>query len=159
MRKWPALIGMALIALWAIPALAEHCVDIELGAEVVESDPHDVLSVYFYAENCGTEPGLATFTATLEMYGVPVGTRQFRRYMRVGKAFVKELNLPIPPVVPAGTYTLCLTAELGTASDTACATVTIDDGGSILGFSNEDSASAPTGYDFTSWGTIKGQFK
>jgi hypothetical protein len=154
MRKGASIIAVLFVlALLSGSALAADCVDVDLGAQIVGGT---TLSVYFYALNCGTEPGLVTFSISFEKDSTPLGQGQLAVYMPADKPFVKDCDLPIPPVVPAGTYTLCITATMGQASDTACATVTIDAAGNVIGFEN---LKGPSPTEKASWGEIKSVYE
>jgi len=121
MKKLLLTFAILALAVWAMPATAQDCIDVKLGARVVAGDPYDILSLYFMTVNCGSEPGMVNFTVTLEKDFVEIGTAEFACYMPAGEPFEQEVELPIPEYVPAGTYTLCVTATLGEATDTACA--------------------------------------
>jgi len=143
------------LVLWAVPAMAEDCVDVELGAQLVTGDPYDILSLYFMAVNCGSEPGMVNFTVTLEKDFMEIGTAEFVCYMPAGEPFEQELELPIPDYVPAGTYTLCVTATLGEATDTSCASITLDEENNVTSFTLYD----PVGNEDSSWGEIKEMYR
>lgn len=151
MKRVLISLSMLLILSASIPAHAQDCVDVELGAEVITGDPYDILSLYFSAENCGTEPGMVTFTSTLTIDLVEVGTVTFQLYMPAGEPFIQELGLPILDILPPGVYMLCITAELGTATDTACASITLGEANEVMSFS----PLSPTGNEDSSWGAIK----
>jgi hypothetical protein len=157
MIKWLTLMGVLLVALWVAPAVAEDCVDIKLGAGIVPGDPNDILSVGFYAENCGSEPGMATVKVFVGVDGETVGSAKFTVRVPAGIPVQQKLSLPVPQGTPPGTYTLCLAVELGSATDSACATVTIDDKGQVLGFYPHEST--PWGVSTWSWGGIKAGYK
>jgi len=135
--------------------MAKDCIDVEPGAQVITSDPYDILSLYFMVVNCGTEPGMVNFIVTLEKDFVEIGTAEFECYMPAGKLFEQELELPIPPDAPAGTYTLCVTATLGEATDSSCASITIDDMKNVVGFTTLD----PVATDDSSRGAIKALYR
>ena len=156
MRRLLVLITVLTLAMWTIPAMAADCVDVDLGANVISSDPYDILSLYFMVVNCGTEPGLVSFDVTLTKDFVEVGTAEFACNMPAGEPFEQEIQLPIPTSVPAGTYTLCVTATLGDASDTACASITLDEMNNVTSFSD---VTGPVATDPSSWGAIKGMYK
>ncbi|MDZ7860936.1 MAG: hypothetical protein U5O15_09795 [Candidatus Krumholzibacteriota bacterium] len=152
MKKLLVLFSVLVIALYAMPANADDCVDVELGAEVVESETIDILQLYFSLENCGTEPGMVELTVELTYDSEEVGTGTFEVYMPAGEIVVKELELPIPEAVPPGEYALCVTAEMGFASDVACATVYLNDDNMVTSF---NTVSSPVGTEEATWGKVK----
>jgi len=156
MRKLLVLITVLTLAMWTIPAMAADCVDVDLGANVISSDPYDILSLYFMAVNCGTDPGMVTFDVALSKDCVEIGSVEFKCNMPAGEPFEQEIQLPITSSVPAETYTLCVTATLGSASDNACASITLDSMNNVTSFSD---VTAPVANDESSWGAIKGIYK
>ncbi|MFO7915018.1 MAG: hypothetical protein R6U43_04945 [Candidatus Krumholzibacteriales bacterium] len=156
MRKLIILFSVLAIALYAAPASAEDCIDVELGAEVVETDPIDILQIYFSLENCGTEPGTVGLTVELTKDAEEIGTGMFEIYMPAGEIFTQELELPLPDVVPPGEYTLCITAELGTATDVACATIDLNEDNMVTSFNTLQS---PTDTDTSTWGALKSIYR
>ena len=155
MRKLLVTVAILAVALWAVPAMAEDCVDVELGAQVISGDPYDILSLYFMAVNCGSEPGMVDFTVTLEKDFVEIGSAEFTCYMPAGEPFEQEIELPIPGDVPPGTYTLCVTATLGEATDSSCASITLDEANNVTSFTLYD----PVGTEDSSWGAIKEMYR
>jgi hypothetical protein len=75
--------------------------------------------------------------------------------MPAGELFSHVLELPIPDIVPPGVYALCVTAELGDAVDTSCASITLDEANMVTSFT----PLVPTGTEDTSWGDVKAKFK
>lgn len=146
------LMFLLLLVLFSCPMSAADCIDVDLGAQLIPGSPLSALGVYFYLINCGTEPGMMDFTITLTRDSTPLGEAQSSAYPPAGEPFSKKCELPIPPGTPAGTYTLCITATLGQASDTACATVTIDAMGNIIGF---EKGKGPSPNEERTWGQIK----
>ncbi|MFH1314191.1 MAG: hypothetical protein ABIJ00_13330 [Candidatus Eisenbacteria bacterium] len=157
MTKWLTLATALVVILVGIPAAAEDCVNISLGAEIVPGVRGDVLSLYFQGGNCGAEPGLAQFTATAAKCGTVVGSAKFSVNVPAGVPIRRSIGLPLPPGTPPGCYTLCLEVELGTAYDASCATVTVGSGCELLGFYPDDSTSG--GVSTWSWGEIKAGYK
>jgi hypothetical protein len=156
MKKLMILMSILAIAFYAAPASAEDCVDVELGAEVVESETIDILQLYFSLENCGTEPGTVDLTVELTHNGEEVGTGTFPVYMPAGEIIIQELELPLPDMVPPGEYTLCVTAELGTATDTACATVFLNEDNLVTSF---DTVNSPVDTEESTWGQLKAIYR
>ena len=157
MTKWLTLTGVLIAILCVGPAVAEDCVDIMIGAEIAPGASGDVLSLYFQGGNCGSESGVAMLTATVADDGVTVGSAKRSVRIPAGVPIKRNLSLPLPPWTPAGCYTLCLEAQLGTAYDVSCATVTIGPGCELLGFYPHEST--PGGVSTWSWGEIKAGYK
>ena len=157
MVKLLTLAVVIAVFLCAIPAVAEDCVSIALGAEIVPGAAGDVLSLYFEGGNCGPEPGVAMLTATAAEGSEVVG--MLKRSVRIpaGVPIKRSIGIPLPPWTPPGCYTLCLEAQLGTAYDVSCATVTIGPGCELLGFYPHEST--PGGVSTWSWGEIKAGYK
>ncbi len=151
MKRALILFSILMFAFISTSANADDCVDVELEAEVVSSEPYQILDIYFSLENCGTEPGVVTLTATLEYNGEEAGSAATELYMPAGEMLIKELELPLPEIVPPGEYTLCVTAELGNAVDTSCATITLDEDNNVTSFMLQ----SPTKTEEHSWGKIK----
>jgi hypothetical protein len=157
MMKWLILTCMLILVLCGARAVAEDCIDIRLAAGIVPGEPNHILRLGFYALNCGTEPGIATCRVYVGVDSKSLGSAMFKVRMPAAEPLERRLGLPIPPGTPPGMYTLCLTADLGTASDTTCATVTIDGEGQVLGFRPHDSTAG--GVSTWSWGEIKAGYK
>ena len=157
MVKWLTLVSVLVVILFGVPALAEDCVDIRLGAELVPGTAGDVLELYFEGGNCGSEPGLAHFTATAAECGTIVGTLRFSVRVPAGVPIRRSIHIPLPKGTPPGCYTLCLEVELGTAYDVSCATVTIGSGCELLGFYPHDDSQG--GVSSRSWGEIKAEYE
>jgi hypothetical protein len=157
MTRWLTLLVVLVVVLWGATAGAEGCIDIELGAEVIPGDPRDVLSLYFYAENCSGKPGVVTAKATASVGTRVIGSAKFSVRMPAGGPIKQSLDLPVPPGTPPGVYTLCLAVEFGSAMDSACARVIIGDERRVLGFYPHEST--PGGISTWSWGEVKAGYK
>jgi hypothetical protein len=157
MTKGLILTGVLVAILCAVPAAAEDCVGIKLGAEIVPGTHGEVLSLYFQGGNCGSEPGLAMFTATAAQDGVVAGSAKFSVRVPAGVPIKRGVDIPLPPGTPPGCYTLCLEVQLGTAYDVTCATVTVGRECELLGFYPHEST--PGGVSTWSWGEVKAEYK
>jgi hypothetical protein len=157
MMKWLTLLVVLVVVLWGATAGAEDCIDIRLDAKITPGEPRDLLSLYFHAENCGEKVGVATVKVTAMVDVRVVESPKFRVRMPAGVIISRSLDLPLPAGTPPGTYTLCITAELGNAHDSTCATVTIDDEGRVLGFHPHESTTG--GVSTLSWGEVKAGYK
>lgn len=154
MKKLLGFVSVLALLLWSAAAFASDCIDLELWAEVVQNDPVDILDLHFSIENCGTEPGMANLTVTVTN-GVDVYTAPVRIWLPAGEPFVADLNLPIPAMIPAGTYGLCVSATLGMAVDRVCANIVIDNVGNVIGFT----INTPLPVEETTWGAIKATYR
>ena len=68
---------------------------------------------------------------------------------------VSVLALPIPAMIPAGTYGLCVDATLGMAVDRVHANIVIDGVGNVVGFTINN----PLPVEETTWGAIKATYQ
>ena len=152
MKKVLISLSVLLAALVSMPALADDCVDIELGTELITGDPYDILALYFSVENCGTEAREVIFTISLTVDLEDVWAVTFPFTMAAGEPFVAEyLELTVCEVAPPGEYTFCVSAEIGTAYDSACATIVIGENSEVISFI----PFSPTATEESSWGSIK----
>lgn len=137
-------------------AMAQDCIDVGLDASVIPGSPYNFLQLAWSVENCGTVPGRASFTFTLNRGLDLLGSVQFKAYLCAGVTYSGTLKLPVLCCIPAGTYTLCMAAELGTARDLACASIAIDEANNITAFSP---IPAPIAVEPTTWGSIKAMYR
>ena len=151
-----AAILASLIAFCYAPASAVDCIDVELGAELVAGNPLDGLSLFFSLQNCGSERDLARVAFSLEQDGSLLGSVETMRSLLPDREFRVELMLPVPAVVPPGSYRLCVTASIGDASDNSCATIVIGSNGQVIQFI-ADGALTPV--EETTWGGIKSLYE
>jgi hypothetical protein len=143
------------LMLGSMPAAAESCIDVDLGASVITHDPYDMLGLYFYAKNCGSCSGVARFVISLEKDLSVLGSVGLLALMPAGVAFTHTFALPVPQCVPAGMYTLCIDATIGTASDRACVSVTLDAANNVI----RVEPIAPVGTEAASWSGIKAIYR
>jgi len=127
MKKYLALLIGVLLSVTPIMAFAEDCVELDLElTPAVGPDTCGVRWVEFSVEvtNCGTERGMVDFSVKLDVQP-PFGVAAFKTHRPVGagQTVLFSHKFPVPRVVPAGTYEACLTATIGTASATDCASV------------------------------------
>jgi len=143
------------LMLWSMPAAAESCIDVDLGASVIAHDPYDMLGLHFYAKNCGSCSAVATFKITLEKDLAVIGSMRLLALMPAGVEFTHTFPVPVPQCVPAGTYTLCIDAVIGTASDRACVSVTLDAANNVISVV----PLVPVATEASSWSTIKAIYR
>ncbi|MFH1313692.1 MAG: hypothetical protein ABIJ00_10780 [Candidatus Eisenbacteria bacterium] len=139
MKTLFTLVSLALLASWVAPANAHVYMALELEAEIIHATAQDFFRIYFHYEDYRTEPGVTTFTATLKFDGNVVRTLTLDIFVPSDFKVDRELTFPMPGnlPVPAGTYELCLLAEREPARETACAEVTLDGMGKVVGFSKK----------------------
>jgi hypothetical protein len=118
------------LALLSLPAIADDCVEVD-----IETDAELEVGVmyYFYAEltNCG-DAGMVGISLSLEFgeyYFEFPGDIQF--YMGAGETISRSVPFIIPPVIPSGNVTLCVTASKGDATSTDCLYMTINNPGDM----------------------------
>ncbi len=125
-----------------LAAGADDCVevDIELTPVTIEDADVEFAELSLELTNCGPEAVLAALSFELDLGDLPFDVPPFTFYVPVdaGQTVAHSWQLPIPPVVPNGTYGLCVTATIGEASDSDCAEIEVSD---------ESSTSASTGDD------------
>jgi hypothetical protein len=140
--------------LLSMPAVAENRIDVDLGAGVISHDPYDMLGLHFLAKNCGSCSAVARFVITLEKDLTLIGSLRLLALMPPGVSFTHTFALPIPQCVPAGMYTLCIDASIGSASDRACVSVTLDAENNVI----RVEPLAPAAVEAGSWSTIKAMY-
>ncbi len=106
-------------------------VDVEITSPV---QAYDEYTYSFEVINCGTEAAEVELAVDIVMAlpsgDVPVAIIKFP--LGAGESIAKSFEAVLPPVVPAGSYEVCVTATIGEATDTDCATLEVveDSGGS-----------------------------
>jgi hypothetical protein len=158
MKKYVALLIGVLLSVTPIMAFAEDCVEVDIElTPIAGPDTCGVRWVEFSLEltNCGTDPALVDLAFQLDFLpsaGVP--PFKFRHPVGAGQTVAFSRKWPVPPVVPAGTYGVCVTATAGTASDSDCASITLGDpptgpSGLILGQNFPNPFNLETGISFS----------
>jgi hypothetical protein len=131
MKKYLVLLIGVLLSVTPIMAFAEDCVEVDVElTPTVGPDTCGVRWVEFSVEvtNCGAERAMVDFSAVLEVHP-PFGVAPFKTHRPVGAGETVLFchKFPVPHAVPAGTYEACLTATIGTASATDCASVILEE--------------------------------
>ncbi|MBD3332360.1 T9SS type A sorting domain-containing protein [candidate division GN15 bacterium] len=109
-----------------VAATADECVEIDLELpDTVVAEPGSMAEGYFELVNCGDEAELITLGLTLELMDTSVTFTGPKAMLGAGESVSRDLNLPIPPVVPAGTYVICVSASAGDAFASTCQTVVV----------------------------------
>ncbi len=152
-----ALTCTVLLLSAAAGAWAADCVEVELRAEKRTDTPVDALNLFYSMSNCGEQGGLADIVVTLEKDDASVGSVSVKRFLQPEHSFSNEWELPIPPVVPPGSYRLCLEVTLGEASDSACGSIEIDEAGNVLSFAADESVESAV--ESRPWTAIKRSYR
>ena len=126
-------IGTTWLLLAAAPtAFSADCVevDIELTPEVVVG-PGNFGEGFFELTNCGDEADTVQLSFTIDLgLGQPFEIHAIPIPIGAGETISREFRFPAPPVAAGVTVTFCVTATLGTAEASDCASVTFLDDGS-----------------------------
>ncbi len=105
-------------------------VDIEITSPV---QPLDEIAFSFEVTNCGTEAGTVVLdlelTSSLINENVPVITVEFP--LGAGETATRSFTAVLPPIVPAGSHEICVTATIGNATATDCTTLVVEEGGTL----------------------------
>ncbi|NOY88594.1 MAG: T9SS type A sorting domain-containing protein [FCB group bacterium] len=107
-------------------ASADNCVDVDLELpDTVVAGPASFADGYFELTNCGDEAdttwlevGLNLFDTTINIGNIPV-------MLGAGETISRNFHFPVPPIVPAGEYGICIYATSGDAMASACQTVVV----------------------------------
>jgi hypothetical protein len=104
------------------------CVETEFElSDTVTTTPGDFFAEgYFELTNCGDEA--ATVWLELSIENLDVGPFSAPVELGAGETITRELYFPVPPAVPEGDYTICVTATSGEAMSTSCETIHIISG-------------------------------
>ncbi|MBD3217574.1 MAG: T9SS type A sorting domain-containing protein [candidate division Zixibacteria bacterium] len=101
----------------------DDCVETEFElSDTVTTTPGDFFAEgYFELTNCGDEA--ATVWLELSIENLDVGPINVPVELGAGETVTRELYFPVPPAVPEGDYTICITATAGEAMSTSCETI------------------------------------
>jgi hypothetical protein len=113
-----------MISLLSVPAFAEDCLEI---AFEVEPELQVGVVYFFYGEitNCGDEAGEVFFDVTIETGEMSYEMPQFSIYMAAGQTIARSFAFVVPPIIPEGDVTICVTATLGEATASECIYLTV----------------------------------
>lgn len=123
------LLGFAVISS-AVPAFADNCVevDIEMTPEVVAGEMGEG---YFELVNCGDEASTVMLAISMElMGGVVVDLPEVPVMLGAGEMISTSFVYPAPPGLTGSSFSLCVTATLGGAVASDCASSLIVEGSS-----------------------------
>lgn len=139
MSKLFTIVAALFILAVVNPVKAAECVDvdIELTSEaLVDSAQNAAEIIHGSIEliNCGDESDLIQLTVTVDLgFGPAVTLGAFFFPLGAGETATREFRLAAPPVPEEVTLEICITATSGSASSTACASVTFGGGPSGTG--------------------------
>ncbi len=104
-----------------------ECVEVDLELpDTVQAGPGSFLEGSFELINCGDEAALVTLEATFEFFDSSVTVGGIPVDLGAGETIAREFRFPVPPALPAGEYTVCVTATSGEAVATSCQTVIVE---------------------------------
>lgn len=148
MRRAPLFLTLTLLVLSALVAQASDgpqlrfapgadqsvllstqagCVEVDL--EILPGPDPNGLTQTLSSEltNCGDEAALLDVDVTLDLNGTVLGPFSHHVYLAAGGSLVRNITFYVPPVVPAGSYSLCVKATIGESSDEDCVTVDVEE--------------------------------
>ncbi len=104
------------------------CLEMEFElSDTVTTTPGDFFAEgYFELTNCGDEATTAWIELSIE--NLDVGPFSAPVNLGAGETITRELYFPVPPAVPEGDYTICVTATAGEAMATSCETIHVISG-------------------------------
>jgi hypothetical protein len=122
------LLILVLMIFGIVPAAAGDCVEVGLEVEP-ELVPGEVY--YFYAEltNCGDEAGIVYLDITVDYIWGAIEIPQVPVFMGAGVTFSHPLPFMLPPAIPSGSGSICVTATSGDAVSSDCVEFTIFNAG------------------------------
>ena len=133
MKKTLTLLSALLLLSIAPSAWSADCVevDIELPSTVV-AETGAFAEGFFELTNCGDEAALVTLDVSLEIAGIPpfeVGGIQIP--LGGGEVISRDFIVPVPPTAGGNEVTICVTGTIGGSSATDCATMVVEEGGTV----------------------------
>jgi len=123
------LLGFALVG-FAAPAFADDCVevDVEMAPEIVAAE---VGEGFIEVLNCSDEAGIVMVAMTMElMNGIFVELPEVPVMLGAGEVISTTFYYPAPPGLTGGSFGICVTATLGDAEASDCASSLIVEGSS-----------------------------
>jgi len=112
-------------------ALADQeCVEVSLELpDTVQTGPASFADGFFELTNCGDTAALVSLEASVNFNGEDLGVGQVFHRLGAGETISRNFAIPVPPFVPEGTLTICVTATIGQSVSTSCQTIEIVSGG------------------------------
>ncbi|RKX24204.1 MAG: hypothetical protein DRP46_13595 [Candidatus Zixiibacteriota bacterium] len=105
-----------------------ECVDVDLELpDTVYAASNSFMEGYFEIINCGDEAATVMMSVSLDlvMFDTTITLGDIPIEMGAGDEISREFRLPIPPVVPEGTFGICITAVSGESMASACQAVEV----------------------------------
>ncbi len=130
-----------------------ECVDVDLELpDTVYAEAGSFAEGYFELTNCGDEAATVMLSVSLDMdlFDTTITMGDIPVEMGAGETISREFRFPVPPIVPDGTFGICVTATSGEAMMTACQTVVIINenfGGSTVSEDNFDLNNFPNPFN------------
>ena len=109
-------------------ALADgECADVvlELPDTVVIEQGASFADGYFELTNCGDASALVQLSVSIQLLDTTITVSGIRVPLGAGETISREFRMPVPPVVPAGEYGVCVTATIGESMASSCQTISI----------------------------------
>ncbi len=130
MRKLLFLVAACAFMVSGSTVFAQDCVevDIELPATVV-AEPGAFAEGFFEIVNCGDEAALVDLDVEFDINGNSFSVGGIKVPLGAGEVVSRDLRIPVPPVAAGFTVGICLTATVGDASSSDCATTSIESSG------------------------------
>jgi hypothetical protein len=101
------------------------CVEVDL--ELIPGS-HDAVPTYTLSSeitNCGDEASLVEVEVSLDLNSIVIGPFSHFIYLAAGSSLVRGITFAVPPVVPEGSYSLCVKATIDESSSEDCATLDV----------------------------------
>jgi hypothetical protein len=113
------LLVLALMILWAVPAAAQDCVEVDLDV-APELMPGEVYYFDATLTNCGDEAGIIFLNITVDYIWGMLEIPQIPVFMGAGETFSHSLPFMLPEMIPSGSGSICVTATKGAAVASDC---------------------------------------
>ncbi|MBU8934019.1 MAG: T9SS type A sorting domain-containing protein [candidate division Zixibacteria bacterium] len=111
----------------ALSGAEGECVNVDLELpDTVQAAPGSFLEGAFELGNCGDEASFITLEATFEFFDTSITIGGVPVDLGAGETIAREFRFPVPPAMPEGEYTVCITATSGSAVATTCQTVFVE---------------------------------
>ena len=116
-----AFLVSAALGLVLFPLQAAAMLQLDIGFDPSQACPGDEVQFFFYLENVGDEAETVELSVTLTFQDEEFGPFTGEFELPAGEEVSKELAFTIPPMAPAGTLTVTVTAtdSDGTVEDSA----------------------------------------
>lgn len=98
---------------------------LELPDEITIEQGASFADGYFELTNCGDESALVQLSVSIQLLDTTITVSGIRVPLGAGETISREFRMPVPPIVPAGEYGVCVTATVGESMASACQTIVI----------------------------------